>query len=110
MPQVPQKRSPAGTPEPQPAQMIVDMFVGRGTGYQYRNAGRCAEGRRIIAPADGEALVRLMRARYSGIWYKTSAEPGLLRIDQGNPAEGNGVTTLVFDVTKWTTARHWARP
>ena len=96
---MPQKRSPAGTPEPQPAQMIVDMFVGMGTDYQYRNTGLCAEGRCIIAPAGGEALVRLMRARYSGIWYETSAEPGLLRIGQGNPAVGNGVTTLVFVVT-----------
>jgi hypothetical protein len=74
-----------------------------------------ADGSAAVAPVDGEALVHLMRARYSGIWYKTltfvqkttaydaqgvpsvstwyetSAEPGLLRIDQGNPVDGNGV-------------------
>ena len=74
-----------------------------------------ADGAVAVAPADGEALIRLMRARYSGKWYKTltfvqkttaydaqgvptvstwyetSADPGLLRIDQGNPADGNGV-------------------
>ena len=30
-----------------------------------------ADGAVAVAPADGEALVRMMRARYAGRWYKT---------------------------------------